>query len=233
MEKIAALYVDPLGVYSTFPGVECWGIDRDARKYAGPHRIVAHPPCPRWGRFATKGGQRLGDDDGCFASACQAAWKYGGVIEHPYGTHAFKGHGLPVPVHGHGWTQPDKHGGRSISVDQGCYGHATRKRTWIYWVGAGEDPLPLFRDEDFSPKEWMGHYYPQVVLARFLKEHGTGSLHHVNEPDAVSYRLARWILPKPTGPSKVGTTKDREATPKAFARALLSLARSGIAADFL
>ena len=48
---VAALYVEPQGVYVGVPGVDPWDEKRDARKYAGPHPVVAHPPCQRWGRF--------------------------------------------------------------------------------------------------------------------------------------------------------------------------------------
>jgi hypothetical protein len=48
---IAALYVETDGAYFGLPGVDPWDEARDARKYAGPHPVVAHPPCQRWGRF--------------------------------------------------------------------------------------------------------------------------------------------------------------------------------------
>jgi hypothetical protein len=51
MSKIAALFVETDGCYFGQPGVEPWDITRDARTYAGPWAIVAHPPCQRWGRF--------------------------------------------------------------------------------------------------------------------------------------------------------------------------------------
>src|SRR5258708_3804871 len=49
---VAALYVDPNGVYASLPGVEVWDEARDARLYAGPWPVVAHPPCARWCRLA-------------------------------------------------------------------------------------------------------------------------------------------------------------------------------------
>lgn len=56
---IAALYVQPRGVYYDLAGVEPWGVpDRDARAYAGPWPVVAHPPCERWGRYARGGSLR-------------------------------------------------------------------------------------------------------------------------------------------------------------------------------
>jgi len=50
---IAALYVETDGCYFGAPGVDPWDEARDARRYAGPHAVVAHPPCQRWGRYAT------------------------------------------------------------------------------------------------------------------------------------------------------------------------------------
>ena len=48
---IAALYVESNGCYSGLEGVDAWPEERDARLYAGPFRVVAHPPCQRWGKM--------------------------------------------------------------------------------------------------------------------------------------------------------------------------------------
>src|SRR5277367_3011192 len=48
-QMIAALFVEPGGPYFAMPDVDPWGVDRDARTYAGPGPIVAHPPCGPWG----------------------------------------------------------------------------------------------------------------------------------------------------------------------------------------
>ncbi len=71
--NVAALFVAKGGCYFGLPGVDPWDLDRDARLYAGPWPVVAHPPCERWGRYwggAPSTWPRLirGDDDGCFAS---------------------------------------------------------------------------------------------------------------------------------------------------------------------
>lgn len=48
---IAALFVATDGPYSGLPSVDPWDEQRDARRYCGPHPVVAHPPCQRWGKF--------------------------------------------------------------------------------------------------------------------------------------------------------------------------------------
>ena len=83
-KNVAALFVEADGIYAGMPGVDLWPIERDARKYAGPWPVVAHPPCERWGRFwhgSTRKPHQfaLGDDGGCFASALASVRRYGGV----------------------------------------------------------------------------------------------------------------------------------------------------------
>ena len=41
---VAALYVEKGGVYYGLPDVDPWDEERDARLYAGPWPVVAHPP---------------------------------------------------------------------------------------------------------------------------------------------------------------------------------------------
>jgi hypothetical protein len=58
---IAALFVERNGIYFGIPGVDPWDERRDARTYAGPWPVVAHPPCARWGRYWHGGPQWLKD----------------------------------------------------------------------------------------------------------------------------------------------------------------------------
>lgn len=130
---VAALFVEKNGPYSKVEGVDLWDIGRDARTYSGPHPVVAHPPCERWGRYARKYGQ-VGQDQGCFEAAVNAVRKHGGVLEHPAASLAFTLFQLPTPPP-RGWSKPDKFGGRSCCVYQGHYGHRAPKATWLYAVG--------------------------------------------------------------------------------------------------
>lgn len=142
---IAALYVQARGVYFTLPDVDPWDEARDARTYDGPHRVVAHPPCGPWGRYSkptpesTARGPLRGDDGGCFAAALASVERWGGVLEHPRDSSAWAAFGLPVPSPT-GWTRGLMRPGWSCLVDQGHYGHAAQKPTWLYYVGPSEPP---------------------------------------------------------------------------------------------
>lgn len=136
---IAALYVQTGGCYFGLPDVEPWDINRDARAYAGPWPVVAHPPCQRWGRFwhgSTRKPHhfKLGADEGCFATALHAVRTWGGVLEHPADSHAWAFYGLTRPVRGQGWVRADAYGS-TCYVEQGHYGHISRKPTWLYACG--------------------------------------------------------------------------------------------------
>lgn len=135
---IAALFVDEHGVYSGLDGVDVWGLSRDARLYAGPHAVICHPPCQRWGRYWSGGPSArerriLGDDDACFTAAIRAVRTWGGVLEHPEASHAWFTYGLATPPKSGGWRIADRYG-YTCCVEQGHYGHPARKATWLYAV---------------------------------------------------------------------------------------------------
>lgn len=137
---IAALYVQKGGAYFGLEGVDPWDEARDARRYVGPHAVVAHPPCARWCRLAGLVQSRYphlrkGEDGGCFAAALRIVRAVGGVLEHPAFSDAWPAFGLARPAKEGGWSAPDRWGGRACQVDQGNYGHAARKSTWLYAVG--------------------------------------------------------------------------------------------------
>lgn len=202
---VAALYVERDGCYFGLPGVEPWDEARDARKYDGPYPVVAHPPCQRWGRFwhgsTRKPHQyKLGADDGCFAAALASVRKWGGVLEHPADSHAWRQFGLNRPERGSGWTRADwpEHQGWTCYVEQGNYGHESRKPTWLYAHGVELPELDWSRGEQRIP-EWMIERY--------------------------GYEKARRIgvVAMVGGKDK---TRIRNATPEPFRDLLLSMARS-------
>lgn len=200
---IAALYVDPAGVYSGLPDVDCWGEDRDARLYAGPWPAVCHPDCKRWGRFwhgspSNPHQFELGDDGGVFAAALASVRRWGGVIEHPADSHAWAAFGLLAPPRTGGWQCADWEGGWTCYVEQGFYGSTARKPTWLYAHGVELPSLRWGRGEQrLDP----------IVLAR----HGY----------AVARR--RGIVSLIGGKDK---TAKRDATPPEFRDLLLSVART-------
>jgi hypothetical protein len=165
MRQVAALYVEPDGCYSGCPGVEPWDEARGARLYAGPHPVVAHPPCERWGRFWHGSPRKphqftLGDDGGCFAAALAAARAWGGVLEHSADSKAWEAHGLMAPPRSGGWVSADWQGGWTCYVEQGFYGHSARKATWLY---ACQVELPSLRwgqgEQRLDPKMVERHGY--------------------------------------------------------------------------
>jgi hypothetical protein len=139
----AALYIDPDGPYPGLLGPDnCWDAERDARNYDGPYPVVAHPPCQLWVNFAALnykryGGahNRPGNDRGCFASALDCLRRFGGVLEHPAGSNAWRAFGLRAPGPKEiGWIEAGA-GEWTCEVWQSAYGHKARKRTWLYYVG--------------------------------------------------------------------------------------------------
>lgn len=183
LSTIAALFVDPKGVYANLPGVEVWDEARDARLYAGPWPVVAHPPCERWGRYWS-GGPMLartpraklkGDDGGCFASALNSVRSWGGVLEHPADTHAWRAFGLAPPLP-EGWHAADVFGGWCCRVEQGHYGHRARKATWLYAFGVtlpslrwGKSAASARLDQGFHSAEERRRSVRTVVHQRLRK----------------------------------------------------------------
>ena len=200
---VAALYVDPAGCYSGLPDVDPWPIERDARRYAGPHPVVAHPDCRRWGRFwhgsTRKPHQfKLGADEGCFAAALTAVRTWGGVLEHPADSKAWEWFGLSEPARGRGWTPADSFCGWTCHVEQGHYGHIARKPTWLYACKVDLPQLEWGRGE-------------QRLHPVALQRHGYAKARRIG------------VMAMVGGKDK---TRIRNATPVPFRDVLLALARS-------
>lgn len=206
---ISALFVQRPGVYWGLVGVDPWDVARDARTYDGPHPVVAHPPCERWGRYwgggpmlhGTPRQKVLGDDGGCFAAALAAVRRFGGVLEHPEGSHAWRAHGLNLPPRAGGWVNADWDGGWTCCVEQGAYGHRARKATWLYACNV------------------------QIPSLKWGKTPGTFDL--LDEGFHSSEERARLVK---TGICQRLSAKQRAATPIPFRDLLISIARSAMRA---
>ena len=160
---IAALFVERGGAYWNLPGVDPWDLERDARLYAGPWSVVAHPPCARWSTLAYINrrlipGYEIGDDGGCFEAALRAVETYGGVLEHPAGSLAWKRFDLDRPERG---IWKGRFGSWVTEVDQGQYGHRARKRTWLYVVGGDVPPSLDWRVAESSARVSSFTHHPK------------------------------------------------------------------------
>ncbi len=141
---IAALYVDvKRGPYAAMPGVDPWGIERNAKRYGQPqHRdpVVAHPPCGPWGKMAhlcTKQDREAGP------VAVVQALTHGGVLEHPAYSKLWDEMDLPKP----GEVRYLDDGNipsnvYTVELDQCDYGHPCQKRTWVLCVRVPRSAWP-------------------------------------------------------------------------------------------
>lgn len=200
---IAALYVQTGGCYFGLSDVDPWDEARDARTYAGSWPVVAHPPCQRWGRFWHGSTRRphqfkLGDDGGCFEAAIGAVRRYGGVLEHPADSHAWRYIGIRPRREGQ-WIPADAGNRWTCCVYQGHYGHFAGKPTWLY-ACTPEKPQEL----TWGPGEQRLH---PVALER----HGYAKARRIGMMAMVG------------GKRK---TEIRNATPPQFRDVLLAIART-------
>lgn len=125
ISTVSALYVDPKGPYPALVE-DWWDAERNAKLYAGPNPVVAHPPCGPWGIMRHLCSLQ---DPECGPRAVEQVREWGGVLEHPRHSTLFRRCGLPLPGElsdGYGFT---------IEVNQVAWGHCCEKPTWLYFVG--------------------------------------------------------------------------------------------------
>ena len=210
--QVAALFVRPDGPY---PGLvaDWWDAGRDARKYAGPFSVVAHPPCSRWGRYWwADGSDAPGNDGGLFAAALASVRRWGGVLEHPEGSHAWRMFDLPPAASG-AWCRTITDPGWATCVPQSNYGHRAQKLTWLYYVGRGAPP----------PLDWSRSAH-RVYLSQ------PGRCSRARPRVKCSCRRCRNLFgARWQGSNRVEvermSARERELTPVPFARLLIEIAR--------
>jgi len=215
---VAALYVDPRGPYpalargeyldlwpagvgptGTPREIECWDETRDARKYDGPHPVVAHPPCGPWSKPHMCSEKTLADTRDCGPRAVEQVRAFGGVLEQPAGSKLWTYCLIPHPgspdILGHGYT---------VEVDQCEWGHVARKRTWLYLVGVPRDALEAPPFPGRAPTHWVSGGRNQM---RKNGKQGGGVV-----PPGI----------------KVCSAQQRRRTPPLFAEYLVRLARAAV-----
>lgn len=165
---VAALYVQPEGVYSMLPGVDCWDRDRDATRYPGASPVVAHPPCAPWGRYRHWHDR---NDAHLAVLAIEQVRTWGGILEHPAGSDLWRAMDLPRPE-----NAPDRWGGRSYLVRQSWWGHAAPKPSWLYVVGFPGPDLP-------QVPAWQGE--PSTTV---------GELSEKEDREATPLPFAAWLV---------------------------------------
>jgi hypothetical protein len=144
LRQIAALYIDPRGPYPKMTGVDCWDETRDARLYAGPHPVVAHPPCGPWSSLRHLHSRPA--EKSLAIRALAQVRAFGGVLEHPATSRLWAEEYLPGPL-----EFPDGYGGITLDIQQCNWGHPARKRTRLYVVGVSRFPaMPPPRE----PTHW-------------------------------------------------------------------------------
>jgi hypothetical protein len=204
---VAALFVETGGGYFGLPDVDPWDEARDARLYRGPHPVVAHPPCQRWGRYwrgspyAVARGlndKKKGDDGGCFEFTLATLREFGGVAEHPADSAAWDAFGLNKPSRSGGWVAADWEGGWTCYVEQGHYGHFSRKPTWLIAYHCDLPSLKWGEGEQRLTAEAIEKYGYEKARRRGVMVHVGGG----------------------------GDDRERSATPPEFRELLLTIARS-------
>lgn len=157
---VATLYIDPCGPYPRMSGIDCWDVVRDARKYKGPHPIVAHPPCGPWSK---QRANYRGLEHDCAVRAVEQLYKFGGVLEHPAGSKLWEHMSLPLPgeegcgcydrfAPGHRCTRSAFY---TIEVTQVEWGHVARKRTWLLLSGVPREALESPPFPGRQPTHWL------------------------------------------------------------------------------
>jgi hypothetical protein len=158
MRTVHVLYIDEArSPYLTIPGVITWGPTKDADTYPGPFPVIAHPPCGHWGRYANKAH----DDGHNMEHAVRAVRTWGGVLEQPAWSKAFREFSMPHPG-----ERADRFGGYTIAVNQGDWGHPALKPTWLYLSGLCGGNIPPMPDPQPAPPRRTGRRGEMENLAK-------------------------------------------------------------------
>jgi hypothetical protein len=165
-----------------------------------------------------------GDDAGCFEAALLAVRTFGGVLEHPAASGAWKRFGLIAPPFDGAWVTAGDFIGWTCHVEQGHYGHRARKATWLYAAGVTVLPTLLW-GPSVAPDAIDGGFHTAEERRRFRKLQPGASqaergLRRVWLDERAKRTGKEWLCPERIN------KRERAATPIPFRDLLLSIARS-------
>lgn len=153
--ELAALFVCASTPYRAL-GLDCYDLARDAQTYRGQGRVICHPPCRTWGRYAFKAKAREGERE-LALWALDLVRTNGGVLEHPASSQLWR------------YLRP---GESSILIRQADFGHRAEKLTRLFYSKMPRVPLlPEPSQGPFVPVENMGRQERErtpVRLAEWL-----------------------------------------------------------------
>jgi len=133
---VAVLFARKDSNYKLIEGCDVWDADRDALLWPGGLPVVAHPPCRAWGRLRHFAKPREGEKY-LARFAVKNVRKWGGVLEHPFGSLLWSDQKLPYV------GERDEFGGWTLPVHQYWWGHRAQKKTLLYIVGCDPKNIPL------------------------------------------------------------------------------------------
>lgn len=132
---VSVLFARSDSHYKAMQGTDVWDMARDARRWPGGNRVIAHPPCRSWS-MAKAFAKPVAGERELAPWAVDQVRRWGGVLEHPKGSALWAAAGLPAP------GQRDSFGGWTLPVLQMWWGHLAEKPTLLYIVGCEPADIP-------------------------------------------------------------------------------------------
>jgi hypothetical protein len=192
---IAALYVQTGGEYFGRPDVDPWDEPRDARLYRGPYPVVAHPPCQLWVNLAAVNWKRYGRQRPAWYPEGSDGGCFAAALEAVF----HYGGVLEHPAFTHAWAE---HG---LPAPQG-----------IGWTQVPGAPV-------WVCEVWQSAYGHLARKRTWLVYHGS------QPPLELRWNRDAWLSTHQVGwfdrNKKTLSKREANATPSAFAEALIELAR--------